>query len=73
MEDERRNRAERRLRIFRLHLLVYMGVLAILIPLNLLTTPDDLWFVFPLVAWGAPLAINVAWAMGLLDGLIDGR
>tara|TARA_Y100000739_G_C20570640_1_gene447585 strand:- start:178 stop:342 length:165 start_codon:yes stop_codon:yes gene_type:complete len=54
-------------------MLAYMGVLAILIPLNLLTTPDNLWFVFPLVAWGAPLAINVAWAMGLLDGLIDGR
>tara|TARA_B100000676_G_scaffold310644_1_gene377843 strand:- start:1330 stop:1545 length:216 start_codon:yes stop_codon:yes gene_type:complete len=68
MEDELRERANRRLRIFRLHMFLYMGVMAILIPLNLLTAPENLWFVFPLVAWGAPLAINVAWALGLLDG-----
>jgi len=27
-----------------------------------------LWFVFPLVAWGAPLAIHAAFAMGLFEG-----
>ena len=29
---------------------------------------DEYLACFPLAAWGAPLAIHVAWAMGLLDG-----
>ena len=51
----------------------YMVVMTVLMPVNLLTMPENSWFVFPLVAWGAPLAIHVAWAMGLLDGLFGGR
>ena len=69
IEVERRKRAQRRLRNFGLHMFVYTVVMTVLIPLNLLMMPNNFWFVFPLVAWGAPLAIHVAWAMGLLDGL----
>ncbi|MED5359189.1 MAG: 2TM domain-containing protein [Pseudomonadota bacterium] len=72
-DDERRERAKRRLRVFGFHLMGYMIVMTVLIPVNLLTMPENPWFVFPLVAWGAPLAIHVAWAMGLLDGLFGGR
>ena len=72
-DDERRERAKRRLRVFGFHLMGYMVVMTVLIPVNLLTMPENPWFVFPLVAWGAPLAIHVAWAMGLLDGLFGGR
>ena len=72
-DDERRERAKRRLRVFGFHLMGYMVVITVLIPVNLLTMPENPWFVFPLVAWGAPLAIHVAWAMGLLDGLFGGR
>lgn len=72
-DDERRERAKRRLRVFGFHLMGYMVVMTVLIPVNLLTVPENPWFVFPLVAWGAPLAIHVAWAMGLLDGLFGGR
>ena len=72
-DDERRERAKRRLRVFGFHLIGYMVVMTVLIPVNLLTIPENPWFVFPLVAWGAPLAIHVAWAMGLLDGLFGGR
>ena len=72
-DDERRERAKRRLRVFGFHLMGYMTVMTVLIPVNLLTMPENPWFIFPLVAWGAPLAIHVAWAMGLLDGLFGGR
>ncbi len=72
-DDERRERAKRRLRVFGFHLMGYMVVMTVLIPVNLLTMPENPWFIFPLVAWGAPLAIHVAWAMGLLDGLFGGR
>ena len=72
-DDERRERAKRRLRVFGFHLMGYIVVMTVLIPVNLLTMPENPWFVFPLVAWGAPLAIHVAWAMGLLDGLFGGR
>ena len=72
-DDERRERAKRRLRVFGFHLMGYMVVMTVLIPVNLLTMPENPWFVFPLVAGGAPLAIHVAWAMGLLDGLFGGR
>lgn len=72
-DDERRERAKRRLRVFGFHLMGYMVVMTVLIPVNLFTMPENPWFVFPLVAWGAPLAIHVAWAMGFLDGLFGGR
>ena len=72
-DNERRERAKRRLRVFGFHLMGYMVVMTVLIPVNLLTMPENPWFVFPLVAWGAPLAIHVAWAMGLSDGLFGGR
>lgn len=67
-------RAKRlRLRNFRFHLLAYGIMIPLLVIANILVTPTRLWFVFPMVAWGAPLALHCAWAMGLLDGLFGGR
>jgi hypothetical protein len=54
-------RNRRRLRGFLNHLII------LLLPVNVLLTPGYPWFVFPLVAWGAPLAIHAAYAMGLFD------
>lgn len=54
----------RRLRGFLNHLLVYFGVMVVVVPINALTAPDTPWFVFPLVAWGAPLAVHAAYVMG---------
>lgn len=59
--------AERRLRGFKLHLFAYFLVMAILVPVNLLTTPEQPWFIWPMVGWGAILAIHTAWTMGLFD------
>ena len=70
MADESRDRerrAEARLRGFKLHLLTYFAVVALLAVVNLLATPDTVWFVWPMVGWGAVLAIHAAWVMGLFD------
>lgn len=47
------------------HLIAYFAVMVVLVPVNLLATPGTVWFPFVMVAWGAPLAIHVAWAMEL--------
>jgi hypothetical protein len=41
---------------FRLHLIIYAVVNALLIVVNLMTTPDKLWFYWPLLGWGIGLA-----------------
>lgn len=51
------------------HFLIFFAVMVVLVPINFLISPDYVWFVFPLVAWGAPLALHTAYAMGLFDGL----
>ncbi len=57
--------ALRRLRGFGLHLLAYFGTMIVLVPVNLIFVPESLWFVLPLVGWGAVLALHAAYAMGL--------
>lgn len=53
-----------------MHLMGYFMVMVVLVPINFLTTPDEPWFVLPMVGWGSVLALHVAWVMGLFDGLI---
>ncbi|MEQ9360453.1 MAG: 2TM domain-containing protein, partial [Rhodospirillales bacterium] len=62
-------RARRRLKGFALHLMAYFVVILVCAALNHLKSPDQLWFIYPMVAWGAPLALHAAWVMGLFDGL----
>ncbi len=66
--DAGEDRAPRRLRGFRNHLLGYFAVMAVVVPVNLLTDPRNPWFLVPLVGWGAPLALHAAYAMGLFGG-----
>ncbi len=49
------------------HLLAYMLFAVIIVPVNFATTPDRVWFFWPLVGWMAPLALHTAYAMGLFD------
>jgi hypothetical protein len=37
---------------FRIHLAAYAAVNLLLIAINLLTTPQHLWFIWPLAGWG---------------------
>ena len=56
-----------RLRGFKWHLAAYFLAMAVLVPANILTTPESPWFVWPMVGWGAILALHVAWTIGLFD------
>lgn len=65
-EDDGRLRAERaRLVGFRNHLIAYFVAMIVLVPVNLLTDPENPWFVWPMVGWGPILALHAAYAMGL--------
>lgn len=65
-------RARRRLHGFLAHLAGYAVVMVVLVAVNLLTAPENPWFVWPMVGWGGVLAIHTAWAMGLFD-ILTGR
>jgi hypothetical protein len=43
---------------FRYHLIIYAVVNALLIIINLSTSPDKLWFYWPLLGWGIGLAAH---------------
>lgn len=66
-QDQAAERARRRLRGFGWHLIGYFAAMLVIVPVNLILSPDFAWFLLPLVGWGAVLAIHVAYAMGLFD------
>ena len=68
-EDGDDARTRNRLKGFALHLTAYFITIVGCAALNYLKTPDQLWFIYPMVAWGAPLALHAAWVMGLFDGV----
>jgi hypothetical protein len=41
---------------FKIHFLVYLAVNALLIVINLVTTPGKYWFYWPLLGWGIGIA-----------------
>ena len=48
----------RELRAFYTHLAVYLVVNAFLVVLDLLTSPDEFWFYWPMLGWGIGLAAH---------------
>ncbi len=56
-ETTERDRAFRRLRRLRRHILVYAAVIGALFLINLLT-PGPLWFLWPMFVWGFALAAH---------------
>lgn len=60
--------ASKRLKGFGLHLLTYIVLIAILVPVNLFIFSETIWFPFPMVAWGSVLALHVAYVLGLFGG-----
>lgn len=65
--------ARQRLRGFGWHLIGYFAVMIALVAINVATTPENPWFMWPMVGWGGVLAIHAAYAMGLFDGAYDKR
>jgi hypothetical protein len=55
----------RRLKTFGTHMIGYFVVMIIVVPLNLSSTPENPWFIFPMIGWGSVLALHAAYVMGL--------
>lgn len=59
--DEKRERAQKRIeeeRSFYTHLITYVAVNAFLVALNLITSPNHLWFFWPMLGWGIGLILH---------------
>ena len=61
-----RGRAEAKYRFF-VHAGAYTAVMVLLVIINLLTTPQEPWFVWPLIGWGLAVALHGVQAFLLAD------
>ena len=52
------------LKDFYIHLTAYVVVNLILFSINMIVSPDSLWFFWPLMGWGIGLAIHVLSVFG---------
>ncbi|MEM9905271.1 MAG: 2TM domain-containing protein [Cyanobacteria bacterium P01_D01_bin.44] len=59
LKREAEQRSRRR-KAFRAHLIPYVSVNALLVVINLLTTPHDFWSIYPISGWGLGLALHGA-------------
>jgi hypothetical protein len=50
-------RVEAKLAFYR-HLGIYIAVNTLLIIINLITSPETIWFIWPLLGWGIAIVIN---------------
>ena len=49
---------------FFVHLTVYLAVNAFLFILNMITSPDNLWFYWPLIGWGIAVLLQAVSVFG---------
>lgn len=61
-----RKRAEAKYGLF-VHASVYGAVMLLLIVINLLTSTENLWFIWPLAGWGIALALHAISVYALAD------
>jgi hypothetical protein len=52
------------LRAFYIHAAVYLLVNAVLLGIDVVTSPDSLWFYWPLLGWGVLLAAHALYTFG---------
>ena len=67
-EDRKYQKALRRVRRmkgFYAHLVSYILVNLLLFLINIMTSPDVLWFYWPLFGWGIGVVINAVYVFGL--------
>ncbi len=57
VRDIARKRAKRKLDFYN-HLLIYVIVNAMLFAINVISSPGDYWFFWPLLGWGVAVAIH---------------
>jgi hypothetical protein len=70
-EQTRYQKAKERveeIKSFYLHLVAYLLVNSVLVVINLLTSPEYLWFIWPIMGWGIGLVIHGISVFGGLWG-----
>lgn len=67
-----RKRAEAKLGFY-VHAAVFVPVNLLLAGINLVTSPQELWFIFPLLGWGLGLAIQGIAVFGLIGSNLRER
>jgi hypothetical protein len=60
LSREEAQKRVRETREFHVHLAVYVIVMAVLVVVNLLTSPGYLWFIWPLLGWGIGVVLHAA-------------
>ncbi len=59
--------ARRRLLGFGRHMAAYFAGMVTLAIVNMVSAPENPWFIWPMVGYGGVLAVHAAYAMGLFD------
>jgi hypothetical protein len=62
--EEQADRYVRRLQGFYVHLAAYVGVNAMLVAINLLTSPGVFWAIWPMLGWGIKLGAHAVAVFG---------
>lgn len=65
--ERARRRAKAKYGFF-VHAVVYAAVMLLLVVVNVVTSPGNIWFIWPLVGWGLAVALHGARAFLLSDG-----
>lgn len=70
--ERARDRAEAKYQFY-IHAAVYVVVMIFLVVINMLTSPDTAWSIWPLVGWGLALALHAArvFLMGGRRAIVD--
>jgi hypothetical protein len=72
-QENKYQKAKKRVEVIKglyIHLIVYGVVNLILFSINMITSPGNLWFLWPLMGWGIGVAFHVLSVFGL--GLMFG-
>ncbi len=70
--EDRADRYVQRIEGFYAHLASYVGVNALLVGINLFTSPDVFWAIWPILGWGVKVAIHAVAVFGV-PGRADWR
>ena len=62
--------SEEEKRDFSVHLVVYVLVNAMLIAINFIYSPEDIWFFYPLIGWGIGITAHYLNAVRWIEKLL---
>ena len=64
--EKAKQRAESKI-TFYIHLVIFLAVNFLLVVINLKSSPDRLWFIYPFLGWGIALFLHGLKVLGVLD------